>query len=375
LQAWSFPSANILFGDKKGAIGYWVLGALPIRPPHIESDGNKAYFAKSEADLWQGFIPFTFLPHVINPKRGYLISANHRPIQSFYPLNIGISTGSLGDTGRSWRLRERMEEKASFIPEEILNIHYDDVNPVKREILHLAYYMRDVQGVEFSANASNSLSYLTHWYKSGCQSDMDIPGTELANLIRPIFRMGRTELAAKYGGGNSGLVLFLKTAKQTLADQPEYEFPEEEVAFIQQTLETAWQTALRQYGNEPSNWPVRAQELIHHRTLGYYESLDGFPTLDPTYDLQFPLLDCIDGGTIRSQASQAYTQWVPLDDVDQALSLLPIGQDEHPDSPFRLVHYESWANGELHPAPITREAVEKYANRSLILAKPQNPEE
>ena len=103
------------------------------------------------------------------------------------------------------------------------------------------------------------------------------------------------------------------------------------------------------------------------RKLGYYQSLDGFPSLDETHDLNCPPLRCVDGQTILSQAAEAYTQWVPLGDVDAALSILPIGSSERPDSPMRTVNRETWARGELHPAPLSRELVEQYAQSKTVL--------
>jgi acyl-homoserine lactone acylase PvdQ len=92
--------------------------------------------------------------------------------------------------------------------------------------------------------------------------------------------------------------------------------------------------------------------------LGFCQSLDGFPSVDPELDLPMPNLVCTDGATVFSQAAQAYVQWVPLGNVDGAKSLLPPGHSERADAPSRTVNVEGWSKGQLHAAPITREAVE-----------------
>ena len=66
----------------------------------------------------------------------------------------------------------------------------------------------------------------------------------------------------------------------------------------------------------------------------------------------------IDGGTIGCQTSQSYTQWVPMHDPDQAKSILPIGQSERPDHASRTSTLELWSESRLHPAPLSRVAVE-----------------
>ena len=101
--------------------------------------------------------------------------------------------------------------------------------------------------------------------------------------------------------------------------------------------------------------------------MPYMSTLDGFGSLDPEKDLTFPALRCTDGGTILSQVAQSYTQYVRLDDADQSMSLLPIGQSEHPDSPCRLSNYELWGQGRLHPAPLSRKAVDGLAKSRAVL--------
>ena len=48
-------------------------------------DDRAAHEGWDSANDWQGFLPHELLPQVINPEQGWLVSANHRPIASFYP--------------------------------------------------------------------------------------------------------------------------------------------------------------------------------------------------------------------------------------------------------------------------------------------------
>jgi acyl-homoserine lactone acylase PvdQ len=71
-----------------------------------------------------------------------------------------------------------------------------------------------------------------------------------------------------------------------------------------------------------------------------------------------------------SQKSQSYTQYVALKDVDESMALLPIGESEHPEDPYRLSGYELWSQGELRPAPLSRKRVEKYMTSKKLLYCP-----
>ena len=60
---------------------------------------------------------------------------------------------------------------------------------------------------------------------------------------------------------------------------------------------------------------------------------------------------------------------MPLDQVDQSQSILPVGNAEDPESPFHTSTLDLWAEGRLHPAPLSRAAVEQYMTSRFILDK------
>ena len=58
LADWRFPSANCVYGDADGHIGYSVLGAIPVRARSAgEANGGEALPGTGDADDWQGFVP------------------------------------------------------------------------------------------------------------------------------------------------------------------------------------------------------------------------------------------------------------------------------------------------------------------------------
>jgi hypothetical protein len=185
--------------------------------------------------------------------------------------------------------------------------------------------------------------------------------------LNTFFRFVNTELAFVYGGGESGLSYFLKTVGRRLDDNPRAELTAREQAYIETTLANAWTAAVRLYGPNPAKWNAEARRVLSGRKLGYFQSLDGFASLDPSRDLALPAISCPDGGTILSQTGQSYSQWVRLDEVDRALSILPPGPSERPHGPMRTVNCRAWGRGDLHPAPLSRAAVERIAVDRRVL--------
>ena len=359
LSGWRFPSANCVFGDSKGDIGYKTILALPVRSPHALFNERAAHEGWDSANDWQDILPHDLLPQVINPAQGWLVTANHRPIASFYPVSMGNSTGSLGDSDRSWRLKERVKARDVFSPEDVLEIHYDSVSPIKRDLVKLGYHLRDVQQYPLEDETLKALDYLETWRDSGYKSDMSLRGTEIMNLMPMAFRQNFAA-ARTYGGGISGLCNMLQTLDARIAESPNAVLTEEEADYVHLILRAAWRYGKNRYGDDPNQWSQRAREELLETPLPYMSTLDGFGSLDEDKDVTFPALRCVEGGTILSQRAQSYTQYVTMGDPDQSQALLPIGASEHPNSAYRLSGYKLWELGQLRPAPLSRKKVEKY---------------
>jgi acyl-homoserine lactone acylase PvdQ len=356
---WRFPSANCVFGDIKGNIGYKTILALPVRSARALLDGRAADEGWSSENDWQCILPNDLLPQIINPKQGWLVSANHRPIASFYPISLGISTGSLGDTDRSWRLKERMLAKETFSPQDVLDMHYDTIDPIKRDLVLLGYHLRDVQKFPLEEETLKALDYLEEWRANGCKSEMAVKGTEIINLMPMAFRQ-QFVAATVYGGGISGLCNMLQTVDARIEADPNASLTEPEAEYVNLILRAAWRYGKANYGEDPAKWHEQGRARLLETKLPYFSTLDGFESLDEEMDLTLPALNCIEGGTILSQKAQSYTQYVTLKDVDESLALLPPGESEHPESPCRLSGYDLWGRGKLRPAPLSRKKVEKF---------------
>jgi acyl-homoserine lactone acylase PvdQ len=367
---WRFPSANCLYGDAEGHIGFAILGAIPVRARSASApNGQLALPGAGDADDWQGFVPQELLPQVLDPKAGVLWSANHRPIGTFYRLPLGISTGSMGDTIRSWRLRELLLAKTNrFTPDDVLRVHFDAVNPARREIVRLGLHLRNTGQAGSTQASSNALSVLERWLQAGANSDLTCEGAELATQISTFFRMMATPVALRYGGGESGLARFLKDAAARVQADPQAKLDAEEKEFVHSVLAGAWNAAGSR--NEIATRSRKPATRSHAAPMAWFDSLDGFGSLDTTQDLRPPAgITVLDGQTIHCQSAQSYTQFVPLHDPDAARTLCPIGHSDRPDSRYRTSTLALWGEAKLHAAPLSRSAVEKFAKEKAVLSQ------
>ena len=367
---WTFPTANMLMGDSEGNIGYRSLGALPLRSAQAKWHGRAAQSGWKSEHLWREIVPHELMPHCKNPGVGWLGSANHRPIASFYPIPSGLTMGGFG--GRARRLYERLKALDRFSPQDVLDVHYDTVNPIKRDVARLGYYIRDKMQAGLSNEAEKSLQHLESWYAKGAKMDNRIPGTDLMKMIPRKLNSQFRELAETFSGDEYrdagdelGLwfdIVFRQMESTTKA------LTDDEVRFVDTILSNAWRAALETYGPDPSKWHSAAVELHRQKLLPYYQDLAGFPTLDPNFDLPEPDLHDNEQLTMLSQQGQTYSQSVSLHDPDSAVTLEPVGPSERPASPYRLSTYQLWAEGEFHAAPLSRDAVDQIATQWVDLS-------
>lgn len=80
------PSQNIVYADVDGNIGYQASGQIPMRG---KGDGRWPVPGWDSAYAWKGRIPFEALPHVLNPARGYVVTANQQVVSpAVYPYAL-----------------------------------------------------------------------------------------------------------------------------------------------------------------------------------------------------------------------------------------------------------------------------------------------
>jgi penicillin amidase len=82
LKYWELPSQNFVFADTAGNIGYWCCATIPIRS---KGDGLLPVPGWNGDYEWQGYVPFENRPHIINPEKGYIASANNKVAAGNFP--------------------------------------------------------------------------------------------------------------------------------------------------------------------------------------------------------------------------------------------------------------------------------------------------
>ncbi len=126
IRSFSCPAQNFVFASKTGDIAIWQQGKFPAR-----WNGQGLYVMPGEDSSyrWQAFIPQTENPHSKNPIRGFLQSANQRPVDSTYPYFI---PGSY-TTPRGVTITNQLTGMTSITPDDMMKLQNNYFNTLAKD--------------------------------------------------------------------------------------------------------------------------------------------------------------------------------------------------------------------------------------------------
>jgi penicillin amidase len=129
LKFWDCPSQNFVYADSAGTIALWHNGKFPLR---WKGQGRYILDARNPADEWQGWIPHEHNPHVKNPERGFVSSANQPAADAGYPYYLGSDYASYE---RGARINEILAGSKDITAEDMIRMQGDVLNIRARAVL------------------------------------------------------------------------------------------------------------------------------------------------------------------------------------------------------------------------------------------------
>ena len=104
LSHYSAPAQNFIFASNQNDIALWVNGKFPLK---ARQQGKYILDGTDKAADWNAFIPHAHNPHVKNPARGFVSSANQSSTDPNYPYYINWE---FAPAERGRRINERLEK-------------------------------------------------------------------------------------------------------------------------------------------------------------------------------------------------------------------------------------------------------------------------
>jgi penicillin G amidase len=129
LSHFECPAQNFVLASSHGDIAIWHNGKFPLRwikQGRYLSDGSDPVYE------WSSWVPHEHVPHVINPERGFVSSANQEPADPSYPYYLDWSYGSFS---RAARINEVLSSGNGFTHQDMIDLQNDTLDPVARMAL------------------------------------------------------------------------------------------------------------------------------------------------------------------------------------------------------------------------------------------------
>ncbi|MCY2966814.1 MAG: penicillin acylase family protein, partial [Planctomycetota bacterium] len=120
-EPWMVPTFCVVYADVEGQIGYQCTGRLPIRT--VWERGYRPGW--DPAHQWAGLIPFDGMPHVENPPRGWIGTANNRVAPDDFPYPL---SGTWGSCYRGLRIRQMFEDQPQATHRQMVDMQLDTMS-------------------------------------------------------------------------------------------------------------------------------------------------------------------------------------------------------------------------------------------------------
>lgn len=156
LEYFLVPAQNFVFASVDGTIAYRGNGLIPIRK---NGDGTLPVPGWTDEYEWVGYIPWDELPQVVNPKEGYIATANNKVIGDHYPYHL---TNSWAQPYRQARIQQVLESKEKLTVEDLKTLQTDYMN------LHAEEFLPQLLSVVSQSNAlrdidRKAIDLLSNW--------------------------------------------------------------------------------------------------------------------------------------------------------------------------------------------------------------------
>ncbi|MGH8131080.1 MAG: penicillin acylase family protein, partial [Steroidobacteraceae bacterium] len=146
------PAQNVLIADHEGRIGWVLSGRLPRRNG-IDASRPSGWHAKDTG--WDGWLPQSSLPRLLDPVQGMAWSANARVVGGSAYRQIG--DGDYAPSARARQIRDRLSALERAAPADLLAIQLDD------RADYLAHWQPILQQALRHAGEENALELVADW--------------------------------------------------------------------------------------------------------------------------------------------------------------------------------------------------------------------
>lgn len=129
LETYYCPGQNFVYADTTGTIALWSHGRVPLKK---QGQGKLLLDGSKTEDDWNGWVPLKDNPHLVNPGRQWVASANHLPAGRAYPYYLGWDFASWE---RAARIQEYLDGERRATPDHMRRLQTDNTHMLAQKTL------------------------------------------------------------------------------------------------------------------------------------------------------------------------------------------------------------------------------------------------
>lgn len=354
------PGENMIWADKNGNIGWQAVGVAPIRKNYsglvpVPGDGTHE---------WEGYLPISELPHLLNPEQGFFATANENNVPEGYPHRQAVGW-NWADRFRVERINEVLGAKTLHTQEDMMKLQFDYLSIIARRLVpQLASIHSDNPLAEtlrerllnwdfiIDKNSVEAAVYVT-WEK------------KLASKLRQRFV---PEEGKKYIRS----IPLRKVVSWLTTNSGPMTGPTEKYQFLLECFDESIADLTTSLGPDFSTW-VYGQEKLHHVLIKHPMGNAVDPATRKILEVG-PLPRSGYGATpgmtthSNNQASGATFRIVAdVSDWDKTMFTNAPGQSGDPRSPFYSNLFKAWATDQHFPVYFSKDLVISSAREKTML--------
>lgn len=368
LKTFTSISQNVVYADKKGNIGLYCAAGVPIRNRDIAFG---ILPGDSDTYDWKGYVPFDALPHLFNPSKGYVSSANNRTVTDDYPYHIGTW---YSHPSRFERINEMLEAQPVLSVADFERMQLDQHSKLAAQYLPVILTGLQ-QATGLSANAQAALTMLQQWDYNMAAGEAAPAVFEVTylKLMKHIFGDELDSLYSNFAGISSvsriGFDQIIGLPASPWFDDVTTVGKSES---LNVDIAAAFNDAVAELettqGKDPAAWQWGN---MHHLVLAH--SLASVKILDRIFNLNrgpFPV-----GGSFHTVSPYSYDASQPYDanhgsshrhifdvaDWDRSLTIIPTGNSGIPASRHYCDQTEMYVQGKYHADYFTKDKIVQHA--------------
>lgn len=364
------PSQNLVYADVAGNIGYQAPGMIPRRG---KADGTVPRRGWKSDEDWQGWVDFEDLPHLYNPERGWIVTANNPVAAPGETVQLGEDF-DYGDRARriTKRIKDAADEGRKLRPMDMAEIQNDDQNPFAAKLVPQAVKIHS-HGDEDILEAKKLLK---SWngFDSANSAGAAYFNVLTKTLLEQTISSKLPDGVSPAGGSRWYLVL------SELLEDPDSQWwsskgVEGRDEALRKAMKTAWAETEDLLGPEPVTWRWGILHRLTIRNASLGES--GITPVEKLFN-RGPYEVSGGSGVVHAtgwDASVGYeTNWVPsmrqtvdLSNFDASNWINLTGASGHAFHPHYDDQTNDWAANVNRPWPYSKEAVAAAAEDTLTL--------